>query len=211
MAPVSNKLQGARGRLLLLRPSSSCVSTPITDSPGVPPSAGAHQLFRGFSFVATGLMEDGKVKPAQPPLHSVVQVRNGDRGTALWRCRDGPGLQDLCIIWSLRQSFSWAFLPPVVLSSPLTVTLYTGCQGSVELWLCCPQVDLCWQRSINAPGLEVPPKGTVLGAGSIGPLTYICLVLLSSLSPPGGEAVGCSSLTALSVLHLTHHIAQTLP
>uniref|UniRef100_A0A8C3Y268 non-specific serine/threonine protein kinase n=1 Tax=Catharus ustulatus TaxID=91951 RepID=A0A8C3Y268_CATUS len=33
------------------------------DSPGVPPSAGAHQLFRGFSFVATGLMEDGKVKP----------------------------------------------------------------------------------------------------------------------------------------------------
>ncbi|XP_039942209.1 ribosomal protein S6 kinase alpha-1 isoform X2 [Hirundo rustica] len=44
------------------------------DSPGVPPSAGAHQLFRGFSFVATGLMEDGKVKPAQPPLHSVVQL-----------------------------------------------------------------------------------------------------------------------------------------
>ncbi|XP_053854684.1 ribosomal protein S6 kinase alpha-1 isoform X4 [Vidua macroura] len=44
------------------------------DSPGVPPSAGAHQLFRGFSFVATGLMEDGKVKPVQPPLHSVVQV-----------------------------------------------------------------------------------------------------------------------------------------
>uniref|UniRef100_A0A8B9TF35 non-specific serine/threonine protein kinase n=1 Tax=Anas platyrhynchos TaxID=8839 RepID=A0A8B9TF35_ANAPL len=41
------------------------------DSPGIPPSAGAHQLFRGFSFVATGLMEDGKVKPAQPPLHSV--------------------------------------------------------------------------------------------------------------------------------------------
>uniref|UniRef100_A0A7N4P1W5 non-specific serine/threonine protein kinase n=1 Tax=Sarcophilus harrisii TaxID=9305 RepID=A0A7N4P1W5_SARHA len=28
------------------------------DSPGIPPSAGAHQLFRGFSFVATGLMED---------------------------------------------------------------------------------------------------------------------------------------------------------
>uniref|UniRef100_A0A8C5UFM2 Ribosomal protein S6 kinase n=1 Tax=Malurus cyaneus samueli TaxID=2593467 RepID=A0A8C5UFM2_9PASS len=47
------------------------------DSPGVPPSAGAHQLFRGFSFVATGLMEDGKVKPAQPPLHSVVQQLHG--------------------------------------------------------------------------------------------------------------------------------------
>uniref|UniRef100_A0A8C0ZG37 Ribosomal protein S6 kinase n=1 Tax=Cyanistes caeruleus TaxID=156563 RepID=A0A8C0ZG37_CYACU len=47
------------------------------DSPGVPPSAGAHQLFRGFSFVATGLMEDGKVKAAQPPLHSVVQQLHG--------------------------------------------------------------------------------------------------------------------------------------
>ncbi|NXP34225.1 KS6AA kinase, partial [Leiothrix lutea] len=47
------------------------------DSPGIPPSAGAHQLFRGFSFVATGLMEDGKVKPAQPPLHSVVQQLHG--------------------------------------------------------------------------------------------------------------------------------------
>uniref|UniRef100_A0A803YL99 non-specific serine/threonine protein kinase n=1 Tax=Meleagris gallopavo TaxID=9103 RepID=A0A803YL99_MELGA len=47
------------------------------DSPGIPPSAGAHQLFRGFSFVATGLMEDSKVKPAQPPLHSVVQQLHG--------------------------------------------------------------------------------------------------------------------------------------
>uniref|UniRef100_A0A8C2FZ15 non-specific serine/threonine protein kinase n=1 Tax=Cyprinus carpio TaxID=7962 RepID=A0A8C2FZ15_CYPCA len=28
------------------------------DSPGVPPSAGAHQLFRGFSFVATAMLEE---------------------------------------------------------------------------------------------------------------------------------------------------------
>lgn len=33
--------------------------------------------------MATGLMEDGKVKPAQSPLHSVVQVRSGDRGTTV--------------------------------------------------------------------------------------------------------------------------------
>lgn len=46
-----------------------------TDSPGIPPSAGAHQLFRGFSFVATGLMEDdSKSRTTQAPLHSVVQV-----------------------------------------------------------------------------------------------------------------------------------------
>jgi len=30
----------------------------ITDSPGVPPSATAHELFRGFSYVAPGLLVD---------------------------------------------------------------------------------------------------------------------------------------------------------
>ncbi|XP_016297586.1 ribosomal protein S6 kinase 2 alpha isoform X4 [Sinocyclocheilus anshuiensis] len=44
------------------------------DSPGVPPSAGAHQLFRGFSFVATAMLEEeGKEEPSQPPPHPVVQ------------------------------------------------------------------------------------------------------------------------------------------
>ncbi|XP_010828555.1 PREDICTED: ribosomal protein S6 kinase alpha-1 [Bison bison bison] len=48
------------------------------DSPGIPPSAGAHQLFRGFSFVATGLMEDdGKPRATQAPLHAVVQQLHG--------------------------------------------------------------------------------------------------------------------------------------
>ncbi|XP_062996182.1 ribosomal protein S6 kinase alpha-1 isoform X1 [Elgaria multicarinata webbii] len=47
------------------------------DSPGIPPSAGAHQLFRGFSFVATGLTEDEKAKFPPLPLHSVVQQLHG--------------------------------------------------------------------------------------------------------------------------------------
>ncbi|KAJ6663383.1 hypothetical protein lerEdw1_009462 [Lerista edwardsae] len=46
-------------------------------SPGIPPSAGAHQLFRGFSFVATGLLEDEKAKSPPVPLHSVVQQLHG--------------------------------------------------------------------------------------------------------------------------------------
>ncbi|XP_032403348.1 ribosomal protein S6 kinase alpha-1 isoform X1 [Xiphophorus hellerii] len=47
------------------------------DSPGVPPSAGAHQLFRGFSFVASTLLEEeGSVEPPQPP-HPVVQQLHG--------------------------------------------------------------------------------------------------------------------------------------
>ncbi|KAM4540789.1 ribosomal protein S6 kinase alpha-1 isoform 1-T1 [Fundulus diaphanus] len=48
------------------------------DSPGVPPSAGAHQLFRGFSFVAsTMLEEEGLAEPPQPPPHPVVQQLHG--------------------------------------------------------------------------------------------------------------------------------------
>nr|XP_033811120.1 ribosomal protein S6 kinase alpha-1 isoform X2 [Geotrypetes seraphini] len=46
------------------------------DSPGIPPSAGAHQLFRGFSFVASGLMdENGKPNLNQAPVYSVAQLR----------------------------------------------------------------------------------------------------------------------------------------
>lgn len=45
------------------------------DSPGVPPSAGAHQLFRGFSFIASTLLEEeGSEEPAKPQPHPVVQV-----------------------------------------------------------------------------------------------------------------------------------------
>uniref|UniRef100_A0A8C3ASD3 non-specific serine/threonine protein kinase n=1 Tax=Cyclopterus lumpus TaxID=8103 RepID=A0A8C3ASD3_CYCLU len=42
------------------------------DSPGVPPSAGAHQLFRGFSFIASTLLEEeGSVESVKPPPHPV--------------------------------------------------------------------------------------------------------------------------------------------
>ncbi|MBN3297701.1 KS6AA kinase, partial [Amia calva] len=48
------------------------------DSPGMPPSAGAHQLFRGFSFVATGMLEEeGKEEPSRPTTHPVVQQLHG--------------------------------------------------------------------------------------------------------------------------------------
>ena len=50
----------------------------LLDSPGVPPSAGAHQLFRGFSFVATAMLEEeGAEELVQPPPHPVVQVSGG--------------------------------------------------------------------------------------------------------------------------------------
>uniref|UniRef100_A0A8C4DEC6 Ribosomal protein S6 kinase n=1 Tax=Dicentrarchus labrax TaxID=13489 RepID=A0A8C4DEC6_DICLA len=48
------------------------------DSPGVPPSAGAHQLFRGFSFIASTLLdEEGSVEQVKPPPHPVVQQLHG--------------------------------------------------------------------------------------------------------------------------------------
>lgn len=34
------------------------VGAGFLDSPGVPPSANAHELFRGFSFVAPGLLDE---------------------------------------------------------------------------------------------------------------------------------------------------------
>ncbi|XP_062980524.1 ribosomal protein S6 kinase alpha-2 [Elgaria multicarinata webbii] len=39
-----------------------------TDSPGVPPSANAHHLFRGFSFVASNLVQE----PVQQELHKIT-------------------------------------------------------------------------------------------------------------------------------------------
>ncbi|XP_030247876.1 ribosomal protein S6 kinase alpha-1 isoform X1 [Sparus aurata] len=48
------------------------------DSPGVPPSAGAHQLFRGFSFIASTLLEEeGLEEPVKPQPHPVVQQLHG--------------------------------------------------------------------------------------------------------------------------------------
>lgn len=44
------------------------------DSPGVPPSANAHQLFKGFSFVATTTVEDHKISPLTNIL-PIVQVK----------------------------------------------------------------------------------------------------------------------------------------
>ncbi|KAL7979404.1 hypothetical protein Chor_004562, partial [Crotalus horridus] len=44
------------------------------DSPGVPPSANAHQLFKGFSFVATSSIEDHKLTPLNNILPIVQQL-----------------------------------------------------------------------------------------------------------------------------------------
>ncbi|XP_067848745.1 ribosomal protein S6 kinase alpha-3 isoform X4 [Heptranchias perlo] len=42
------------------------------DSPGIPPSANAHQLFRGFSFVA--ITSEEEPQPMQTSIHPVVQL-----------------------------------------------------------------------------------------------------------------------------------------
>uniref|UniRef100_A0A8C3NK16 Ribosomal protein S6 kinase n=1 Tax=Geospiza parvula TaxID=87175 RepID=A0A8C3NK16_GEOPR len=45
-----------------------------TDSPGVPPSANAHHLFRGFSFVASNLVQE----PAQQDVHKITQLHGNN-------------------------------------------------------------------------------------------------------------------------------------
>lgn len=49
------------------------------DSPGIPPSANAHQLFKGFSFVAPAPMDENKGSPLLSIL-PIVQV------SRLWLC-----------------------------------------------------------------------------------------------------------------------------
>uniref|UniRef100_W5NJI4 Ribosomal protein S6 kinase n=1 Tax=Lepisosteus oculatus TaxID=7918 RepID=W5NJI4_LEPOC len=50
-----------------------------TDSPGVPPSANAHQLFRGFSFVASNLgQEQAQSETRQNTVNPIVQQLHGN-------------------------------------------------------------------------------------------------------------------------------------
>uniref|UniRef100_A0A4W3H1V8 Ribosomal protein S6 kinase n=1 Tax=Callorhinchus milii TaxID=7868 RepID=A0A4W3H1V8_CALMI len=50
-----------------------------TDSPGLPPSANTHQLFRGFSFVATNLGQDQSQSESRKLIeHSIVQQLHGN-------------------------------------------------------------------------------------------------------------------------------------
>ncbi|XP_042336312.1 ribosomal protein S6 kinase alpha-2 isoform X4 [Sceloporus undulatus] len=50
-----------------------------TDSPGVPPSANAHNLFRGFSFVASSLVQEpAQQEPHKMTVHPIVQQLHGN-------------------------------------------------------------------------------------------------------------------------------------
>ncbi|XP_063163725.1 ribosomal protein S6 kinase alpha-2 [Candoia aspera] len=50
-----------------------------TDSPGVPPSANAHHLFRGFSFVASNLVQEPiQQEPHKVTVHPIVQQLHGN-------------------------------------------------------------------------------------------------------------------------------------
>ncbi|KAG5268116.1 hypothetical protein AALO_G00208420 [Alosa alosa] len=51
------------------------------DSPGVPPSANAHQLFRGFSFVAITSEDEGQPLPSSN-MSSIVQMPQLHRNTS---------------------------------------------------------------------------------------------------------------------------------
>lgn len=58
----------------------------LTDSPGIPPSATAHELFRGFSFVAPALLgEDNHVR--NPILDNQIALKSVSSDQLL----DNPG------------------------------------------------------------------------------------------------------------------------
>lgn len=59
--------------------SSSCsylCAIAFIDSPGIPPSANTHQLFRGFSFVATNQIPETTVATVAPSRQDVSNPIN---------------------------------------------------------------------------------------------------------------------------------------
>uniref|UniRef100_A0A8B9JW36 non-specific serine/threonine protein kinase n=1 Tax=Astyanax mexicanus TaxID=7994 RepID=A0A8B9JW36_ASTMX len=61
------------------------------DSPGVPPSANAHQLFRGFSFVAISSEEE--TQPLQSNMSTIVQLhRNTTQFSDSYEVREDIGI-----------------------------------------------------------------------------------------------------------------------
>uniref|UniRef100_A0A8D2LPG8 non-specific serine/threonine protein kinase n=1 Tax=Varanus komodoensis TaxID=61221 RepID=A0A8D2LPG8_VARKO len=65
-----------------------------TDSPGVPPSANAHNLFRGFSFVASSLVQE----PVQQELHKITLHGNNIHFTDGYEIKEdiGVGSYSIC-------------------------------------------------------------------------------------------------------------------
>lgn len=68
------------------------------DSPGVPPSANAHQLFKGFSFVATTTVEDHKISPLTNILPIVQLHGNSAQFTDVYELKEdiGVGSYSVC-------------------------------------------------------------------------------------------------------------------
>ena len=81
------------------------------DSPGVPPSANAHHLFRGFSFVASTLVQEPSQQDLQKAtVHPIVQVTchrpGGPRvlsvhhgGCPTFMLRQESGRMPPCCVW----------------------------------------------------------------------------------------------------------------
>ncbi|XP_029462420.1 ribosomal protein S6 kinase alpha-6 isoform X2 [Rhinatrema bivittatum] len=68
------------------------------DSPGVPPSANAHQLFKGFSFVATTTIEEHKISSLNSVLPVVQLHGNSARFTDVYELKEdiGVGSYSVC-------------------------------------------------------------------------------------------------------------------
>uniref|UniRef100_A0A7N8YHW2 non-specific serine/threonine protein kinase n=1 Tax=Mastacembelus armatus TaxID=205130 RepID=A0A7N8YHW2_9TELE len=69
------------------------------DSPGIPPSANAHQLFKGFSFVAPTPMDENKSSPLVTNVFSLLQMHgNSAKFSDLYELQEdiGVGSYSIC-------------------------------------------------------------------------------------------------------------------
>ncbi|TPP61034.1 Ribosomal protein S6 kinase [Fasciola gigantica] len=107
---------------------SQFTSIPPFDSPGAPPSASAHLLFRGFSYVAPTFFNDGTATATTQKLNKMDGTakesgeRNGQNGTA-------PNVGKDTDTTRANPATGPADLPPLTPTTACQISRLTGLRG----------------------------------------------------------------------------------
>lgn len=98
----------------------------LTDSPGIPPSAGAHQLFRGFSFVAPPFGGEDRPSSTSPSLSvpkvTYVSIHNNSLYTVF------AFIAPLCVALCTYMMYCPVKMPAIVSVLVLSFILFPSLQ-----------------------------------------------------------------------------------
>lgn len=113
----------------------------FADSPGVPPSANAHELFRGFSFVAPNLVDE--MMQSSPPLTSKLTTSNNNNNNA---GQEGSGNQAQHSLGEASQFMSGLQLA----NSNGSGHIIDACNSGIDqLSVALPKTTKCKERRIS--------------------------------------------------------------